>query len=60
MEFGGKGEKAFEEEVLGLVVRVAASLALRASVKQDATLCMESPRGLTTLFRWWRYLLASM
>ena len=30
-------------EVLGLVVSVAASLALKASVKQAATRCIESP-----------------
>ena len=28
MEFGGKGDKAFEEEILGLGVSPAASLAL--------------------------------
>jgi hypothetical protein len=43
-----------------LVVRVAASLALRDSVKHEATLCMESPSGVTTLLSWCRYLLASM
>jgi hypothetical protein len=31
------------------VVRVAASLALRDSVKHEATRCMESPNGVTTL-----------
>ena len=63
MEFGGKPEKdglGLEELMMGLVVRVAASLALRASVKQDATRCMESPRGVTTRFRWCKYLLANM
>ena len=46
--------------VLGLVVSVAASLAVRASVKQEATRCIESPRGDTTRLRWWRYLLTNM
>lgn len=59
MELGGKPEK---EEGLGLVevVRVAASLALKASVKHEATRCMESPRGVTTRLRWCKYLLANM
>lgn len=35
-----------------LVVRVAASLALRDSVKHEATRCMESPNGVTTLLSW--------
>lgn len=47
------------EVLAGLVVIIiAASLAFRASVKQAATLCMESPRGVTTRFRWCMYFLA--
>lgn len=67
MEFGGNGERPdnddgdgegvdlvllLEELDCDLVVRVAASLALRDSVKHDATRCMESPNGVTTLLSW--------
>ena len=63
--FVEKGEKGVggvvvELEVLGLVVSVVASLALRASVKQAATRCIESPRAETTRLRWRIYLLVSM
>jgi len=44
----------------GFGVRVALSLALSESVKHAATRCMESPKGVTTRLRWWRYLLANM
>ena len=47
-------------EVLGLVVSVAASLALKASVKQAATRCIESPGAEANRLRWRIYLLASM
>lgn len=58
-ESGGNGVKVgFEFEVV--LVRFGARRAARASVKQDATRCMESPRGVTTRLRWWRYLLADM
>ena len=60
MESGGKGVKGFELEDVGLAVSVAFSLALKASVKQDATRCMESPRGVTTRLRWCTYRPASM
>ena len=70
MEFEcGKVERDVDDEegLLGLlevlggfVVRFVASLALRDSVKHEATRCMESPSGVTTLLRWCRYLLASM
>lgn len=70
MEFDGKGERHDDDDdrgmevpleiLCGLVVSVAASLALSDSVKHAATRCMESPSGVTTLFRWCRYLLASI
>jgi hypothetical protein len=60
--FDGKLEKHDDEEDVDddgvvvdflfddvFVVRVAASLALRDSVKHEATRCMESPNGVTTL-----------
>lgn len=55
--FVEKGEKGVggvvvELEVLGLVVSVVASLALRASVKQAATRCIESPRAETTRLKY--------
>lgn len=67
MEFGGNGERPDDDDDGGdgdgvallleeldcvLVVKVAASLALRDSVKHDATRCMESPSGVTTLLSW--------
>ena len=51
MESGGKGVNGFELEDVDFVVNVALSLAFRASVKQEVTRCMESPRVVTTRLR---------
>lgn len=55
-EFGGRdfGDDVVDDDVEddGVVVSVDASLAVNASVKQEATRCIESPSGDTTLFSW--------
>lgn len=48
----GDGDELLVVVVVVVFVRVEASLADRDSVKHEATRCMESPRGVTTLLRW--------